>query len=121
MDPFALGDGEDPDIRAAGGLLGDPYSADTAYSGLGGPEDHLFMYDDGRVWDLGPADVDTDDDGVKDSLTRTGPDGLTVYTDRDNDGRVDAVTRIGPDGSYAAHVLDGDSGRWVPTDSGRLK
>ncbi|MEP9416520.1 DUF6802 family protein [Gordonia sp. VNQ95] len=142
MDPFVPGEGEQSEIGAeridplvAGDAHGDgaldgvdPVAHSAGVGGaipglddLGTPaDDHLWMYDDGRIWDLGPADVDTDDDGVKDSLTRTGPDGLTVYTDRDNDGRVDTVTRIGSDGSYQAHTLD-DSGNWVPTDVGRLE
>ncbi|MGV9670789.1 MULTISPECIES: DUF6802 family protein [unclassified Gordonia (in: high G+C Gram-positive bacteria)] len=143
MDPFVPGEGEESDGGAeqinplsAGDVLGDgaldggvdPVAHSVGVGGsipglddLGAPaDDHLWMYDDGRIWDLGPADVDTDDDGVKDSLTRAGPDGLSVYTDRDNDGRVDTVTRIGSDGSYQAHTLD-DSGNWVPTDVGRLE
>lgn len=84
------------------------------------PDDHLWVHDDGRVWDLGPADVDTDADGVKDSLTRSGPDGLTVYTDSDHDGQVDRITEVGADGSFEARRLDPSSGEWIATDSGRL-
>ena len=87
----------------------------------GGASEHLWLYDiSGRVWDLGPADLDTDADGIDDSLTKTGPDAMTIYTDRDHDGQVDTVTRIGTDGSYSAHALDAQSGRWLPTDAGRL-
>lgn len=133
MEPFVLGEGGDPDDDAAAGLWhGDAEIEDAAHlAGLPdtplpgeepdtGTDDHLWMYDDGRVWDLGPADVDTDADGVADSLTRTGPDGMTVYTDRDHDGRVDTVTHIGSDGDYEAHRLAADGRTWVPTDSGRL-
>ena len=49
--------------------------------------------------DLGPADIDTDADGIADSLTRPGPDGMAVYTDSDADGRVDLITEIGADGT----------------------
>ncbi|MGC4962783.1 DUF6802 family protein [Gordonia sp. DT218] len=84
------------------------------------PEDHLWMHSDGRVWDLGPADVDTDDDGVRDSLTRSGAGGMTVYTDSDHDGQVDQITEIDAQGMFSSRTLDPDSGAWVPTDSGRL-
>ncbi|MGC4933317.1 DUF6802 family protein [Gordonia sp. DT30] len=122
MDPFVLGEGEDgePAMEEAAHLVGLPETALPGEDEVPGSDDHLWMYDDGRIWDLGPADVDSDADGIPDSLTRTGPDGMTVYTDRDHDGRVDTVTRIGADGSYDAHRLDADTGNWVPTDSGRL-
>ena len=86
----------------------------------GSPADHLWMSQGEDVWDLGPADLDTDADGIADSLTRTGPDGMAVYTDSDADGRVDLITEIGADGSYSAQRLDTGSGTWLPTDSGRL-
>ncbi|MFT4044261.1 MAG: hypothetical protein QM673_13980 [Gordonia sp. (in: high G+C Gram-positive bacteria)] len=82
--------------------------------------ENLWIHDDGRVWDLGPADVDTDADGIKDSLTRSGPDGLTVYTDSDRDGQVDKITRVAADGTFSSSSLDPDSGTWVATESGRL-
>lgn len=85
-----------------------------------GPEDHLWMHSDGRIWDLGPADVDTDDDGLPDSLTRTGDGGLTVYTDSDRDGQVDKITEVDAEGTYASRELDPGSGTWVATDTGRL-
>lgn len=83
-------------------------------------DDHLWMHEDGRIWDLGPAEVDTDDDGVNDSLTRNGPDGFTVYTDSDRDGQVDKITEIGSDGEFSSAVLDPETGRWIPGDSGRI-
>ncbi|MGV9709370.1 DUF6802 family protein [Gordonia sp. NPDC003424] len=104
----------------------DRISIDAAYitpddaSGDTSPADHLWMHTDGRVWDLGPADVDTDNDGVRDSLTRSGPDGLTVYTDSDHDGQVDKITEIDAHGAFSSRSLDPLSGTWVPTDSGRL-
>ncbi|GAA3704427.1 DUF6802 family protein [Gordonia hankookensis] len=88
--------------------------------GTSSPEDHLWMHSDGRVWDLGPADVDTDDDGVRDSLTRSGAGGMTVYTDSDHDGQVDKITEIDAQGMFSSRTLDPESGAWVPTDTGRL-
>ncbi len=84
------------------------------------PHDNLWMAEGDRVWDLGPADVDTDADGIADSLTRVGPDGVTVYTDTDHDGRVDAITEVRSDGGFESRRLDADTGDWVRTDLGRL-
>lgn len=81
---------------------------------------HLLLHDAGRLWDLGPAMVDTDDDGLADTLTRTDGDGVVVYTDADQDGEVDTITEIGADGSYWSRSLDEQSRQWLPTDSGRL-
>ncbi|WP_051092662.1 DUF6802 family protein [Jongsikchunia kroppenstedtii] len=81
---------------------------------------NLWVVENDRTWDLGPAEVDTDADGIADSLTRNGPDGLTVYTDSDRDGQIDRITQVRSDGSFVARRLEPASGRWVPTDSGRL-
>ncbi|MBD0860509.1 hypothetical protein IA539_04715 [Gordonia sp. zg691] len=83
-------------------------------------DDHLWMHDDGRIWDLGPAEVDTDNDGINDSLTRNGPDGFTVYTDSDRDGQVDKITEIGADGEFRSAVLDPNTGEWISGGSGRV-
>ncbi|GAC50482.1 DUF6802 family protein [Gordonia aichiensis] len=109
IDPFEFGD----DHQEWAGPLVPGEQTDS-------PIDNLLMHDDGRIWDLGPADVDTDADGVADSLTHSGPGGLTVYTDTDHDGQVDRITQVGSDGSFASQALDRESGRWVATDSGRL-
>lgn len=84
------------------------------------PHDNLWMADGDRIWDLGPADIDTDADGVPDSLTRVGPQGVTVYTDADHDGRIDAITEVRDDGGFESRRLDADTGDWVRTDLGRL-
>jgi|GEM_PF-5644005 len=89
--------------------------------GGGDPYDNLWIVENDRVWDLGPADLDTDADGVPDSLTRTGPAGMTVYTDSDRDGQVDLITEVNRDGGYRTSRLDPGSGRWTATDSGRLE
>ncbi|MDL9935154.1 hypothetical protein QSJ18_00185 [Gordonia sp. ABSL1-1] len=108
-------------------IFGEPFDPDPdpeivpAAEADDGLDDHLWMHDDGRVWDLGPAEVDTDNDGINDSLTRNGPDGVTVYTDSDRDGQVDKITEIGADGSVRSAILDPESGVWVPFDSGRLR
>jgi hypothetical protein len=55
--------------------------------------------------DVGPA-VDTDGDGLRDTLltTELTADGvdLLVHTDLDADGLADRVCRIGPDGAVRA-------------------
>ncbi|MYR07175.1 hypothetical protein GTV32_13055 [Gordonia sp. SID5947] len=126
-DPLGA-DGFGADGFGADGFGADGFGADefgdadrvTAGQEASSPEDHLWMHADGRVWDLGPADVDTDDDGVRDSLTRTGAGGMTVYTDADHDGQVDKITEIDAQGMFSSSTLDLDSGAWVPTDTGRL-
>ncbi|WP_082501729.1 DUF6802 family protein [Williamsia sp. Leaf354] len=85
------------------------------------PHDNLWMADGDRIWDLGPAETDTDADGVADSLTRIGPDGMTVYTDSDHDGQIDAITEVDADGGYESRRLDTATGEWVRTDIGRLR
>lgn len=82
--------------------------------------DHLWLETEDAAWDLGPAEVDTDGDGVADSLTRNGPDGMTVYTDSDADGRVDKITAITADGEFLSRERDSETGAWAPTDLGRL-
>ncbi|MGV9826009.1 MULTISPECIES: DUF6802 family protein [unclassified Gordonia (in: high G+C Gram-positive bacteria)] len=126
MDPFDLWGTEPPGTDPAGSADSADDAVDVGFTDAGGAgeqfaaDDHLWVHDDGRIWDLGPADVDTDADGIEDSLTRNGPDGLTVYTDSDHDGQVDKITRVAADGSFSAQALDPDSGTWVSTDSGRL-
>ena len=62
-----------------------------------GPAGHLWVSQGPDVWDLGPADLDTD-----------------------ADGRVDLITEVGRDGSYTTQRLDTGSGTWRSTDTGRL-
>ncbi|NMO02467.1 hypothetical protein HH308_14705 [Gordonia sp. TBRC 11910] len=81
---------------------------------------HLLLHDAGRVWDLGPALVDTDADGVPDTLTRVGVSGLVIFTDSDHDGEVDKVTSLAADGTYESASREGAGQPWRPTDSGRL-
>ncbi|MFC0316428.1 DUF6802 family protein [Gordonia phosphorivorans] len=88
----------------------------------GAPLDgHLWVFSGETAWDLGPARLDADSDGIPDSLTR-GEDGqLTVYTDTDADGRVDRITELDPTGDYAVSHLDPETGRWWASRLGRLE
>lgn len=102
----------------------DPTGDSATGSDDGGPPDsltqHLLLHDAGRVWDLGPALVDTDADGVPDTLTRVGAQGLVVFTDSDHDGEVDKITSIAADGTYESSTREHAGGPWRATDSGRL-
>ncbi len=90
--------------------------------GAGPPlHDHLWVFDGDTAWDLGPAQLDADADGLNDSLTRGAAGQLTVYTDTDADGRVDRITELDPSGSCAVSDLDPDTGVWRPTRLGRLE
>lgn len=117
------------DSEFLAGLGGDPDEGDSAFvhhAAAPPPPDgdvygNLWIVENDRIWDLGPADVDTDADGVADSLTRPGPNGLTVYTDSDRDGQVDLITEVHRDGGFSSARLDRASGEWVATDSGRLE
>ena len=130
MDPMFPDDLPDPARPEEASLFGaaegaDPHSVDSVAALHETPasddlDDHLWMHDDGRIWDLGPAEVDTDNDGINDSLTRNGPDGFTVYTDSDRDGQVDKITEIGADGEFRSAVLDPDTGKWISGGSGRI-
>ncbi|QMU21465.1 DUF6802 family protein [Gordonia rubripertincta] len=106
------GAGYDPHVDSVAAVHAESASDDL--------DDHLWMHEDGCIWDLGPAEVDTDNDGVNDSLTRNGPDGFTVYTDSDRDGQVDKITEIGADGGFSSAVLDPETGEWIPGGSGRI-
>lgn len=113
------------DSEFLAGLGGDSVDGQAAYAHVdpgsaGEAYDNLWIVENDRIWDLGPADVDTDADGIADSLTRPGPDGLTVYTDSDRDGRVDLITEVRKDGGFTSQRLDPSSGEWIATDSGRL-
>ncbi|MFW0783083.1 DUF6802 family protein [Gordonia sp. CPCC 206044] len=124
-DPFDAGAFGHDHVSAGDGLHGGVHEAAYIVPGdevgdTSSPDSHLWMHQDGRVWDLGPADVDTDDDGIRDSLTRNGPTGVTVYTDTDHDGQVDRITEVDAQGMFSSRSLDPMSGSWVPTDSGRV-
>ncbi|MBT0567487.1 hypothetical protein KIK15_11985 [Williamsia sp. CHRR-6] len=89
--------------------------------GATNPHDHLWVSEGDRIWDLGPAQVDTDNDGIADSLTQMGAHGgMTVYTDTDHDGQVDAITEVHSDGAYESRRLDTHTGQWQRTSTGRL-
>ncbi|MEO6879958.1 MAG: DUF6802 family protein [Mycobacteriaceae bacterium] len=68
----------------------------------------------------GPATVDTDGDGVADTVVTTTSDGATLLvTDVDGDSSADVLTEVGSDGAYATYTHTGD-GEWTETDHGNL-
>lgn len=65
---------------------------------------------------VGPATLDTNEDGINDTSVAEDPDGVTYYfTDADNDGQADYVVVVGPDGSTQALEHQG-AGEWAPVE-----
>ena len=66
--------------------------------------------------EVGPATLDTNEDGVNDTSVAEDPDGNTFYfTDVNNDGEADFVVVVGADGSTQALEHQG-GGEWTPVD-----
>ncbi|MFT3716638.1 MAG: hypothetical protein QM774_12050 [Gordonia sp. (in: high G+C Gram-positive bacteria)] len=111
-DPGEWGGGEESLSGPAGIDAGGPASSPL--------DDHLWVFSDGSIWDLGPAQVDADADGVAESLTRSASGEVVVYSDRDLDGLVDRITHWDPSGDYRVSDLDPDDGSWSGGTLGRL-
>lgn len=90
---------------------------------------------DAGVADCGPLgsedmflpDIDTDGDGIFDTVVTHGGGGAgtVVWSDADADGHLDRVTEIDADGDYVAWVLTSDSEdpadeSWRATERGSL-
>ncbi|ACU98851.1 DUF6802 family protein [Saccharomonospora viridis] len=89
--------GADPEVQASTG--------DTITAELPG----------GEV-EVGPATVDTDEDGVNDTAVVTAEDGTTlVFTDVDGDGNADVAVEIDDSGNAVTYEHTGD-GEWVEID-----
>lgn len=72
------------------------------------------------IRDLGPAESDTDGDGVPDTVVVSDPAGGSVlYTDVDGDGCADVATEISSDGRITVSEHLGD-GAWTVVERGRL-
>ncbi|NLG48310.1 DUF6802 family protein [Gordonia sp. (in: high G+C Gram-positive bacteria)] len=99
-----------------------PWSVTDDIVEVGGadPHDHLWWYADGTVWDLGPADLDSDGDGRPDALTSELNGSTAILADADGDGRVDRMSVLDSDGRVAAWGVDGSGEEWSPTRVGRL-
>lgn len=70
------------------------------------PGDHIIMETDSSTLDLGPANYDSDHDGVADSVIIADGDMAIVVTDSDHDGDPDSVTAYNADG----HQVDPRTG-----------
>jgi hypothetical protein len=120
-----MDDWSDPaDLGAADGDGEDSLSGAAGEAGVGDTarplHDHLWVFDGDTAWDLGPAELDADADGLNDSLTRGTVEQFTVYTDTDADGRVDRITELDESGACSVSDLDPDTGMWRATRLGRL-
>ena len=85
------------------------------------PTSALWTYDDGLLWDLGPAELDADGDWTAESVISDVDGEPVLVSDVDGDGRVDRLTRL--DGSRVDLGSDQDDEHleWRPTSLGRLQ
>ena len=81
--------------------------------------DRVSVAVDGRSFDAGPATIDTDGDGVADTVAVDGPQGSTLYyQDTDGDGVADRAWTSDASGAVVAeYTLDSASGTWTSTGS----
>ena len=109
------------------GPVGDPFEpgadvpGDTSEVFRDAADDNLWWYADDAVWDLGPADLDADGDGVSESLTSGVGGDQAILTDSDGDGRVDRISQIHADGTVTGRALADGGVEWKPTQLGRLE
>ncbi|EHK86900.1 DUF6802 family protein [Saccharomonospora azurea] len=97
--------------ESPGGTAGE--SADTQAS-TGG--NITAEFGEGDV-EVGPATVDTDQDGVNDTAVVTTDDGTTIaFTDMDGDGDADVAVEIDEQGNAVTYEHSGD-GEWIEVDS----
>lgn len=75
---------------------------------------------DGKQYDLGPATMDLNEDGIPETVVATGEDGQTLaYTDRTGDGVADQIMRISATG--AVEILSSDGfGSWQVAETGQM-
>ncbi|KRQ28939.1 MULTISPECIES: DUF6802 family protein [Mycobacteroides] len=80
---------------------------------------HMYLPTDGGLVDLGTDLIDTDHDGIGDTVTLHEPDGLSVVSDIDEDGIADKVTTFGADGTYETWAR-GAGAHWELIEHGRI-
>ncbi|HEY3608376.1 MAG TPA: hypothetical protein VGL06_12790 [Pseudonocardiaceae bacterium] len=97
-----------------------------AYDGTGGVLDGVSTDHDITVdtptgaHDIGPATIDTNDDGHPDTAIVHDANGDTVlYTDSHGDGRADVATEFTPDGQVVI-ADDAGTGEWTEVEHGHL-
>jgi hypothetical protein len=96
-------------VGADGSLVVDPEPDEAS--------DRVVVPVDGGTFDAGPATIDTDGDGVPDTVAVEGPQGSTLYyQDTDGDGVADRAWTSDADGRVVAeYALDAKSGAWTTT------
>lgn len=102
-----------------GGAAGSPASTQAAV-GTGAPET-VVVDTAGGPHSVGPATVDTNNDGRPDTAVVHDANGDTVlYTDSHGTGHADVATEITPDG-HVVIAHETGSGDWTATQHGRLE
>jgi hypothetical protein len=116
-------DAHDDEVRqahydAAGGQWIDdtPHATTTAAVPTGG----ITVDTPSGAHDIGPATVDTNNDGRPDTAVVHAANGDTVlYTDSQGDGRADVATEFTPDGQVVI-ADDAGTGEWTEVEHGHL-
>lgn len=107
-------------VDAAGALVVDQIGKASGAglpSGLAGAEE-LTVSVDGRHVAAGPATIDSDGDGVADTVAVPGVGGsIQYYQDADGDGVADRAWTVNADGSRSSEYSIDASGHWVRTPS----
>ena len=96
-------------LQADGSLLIDDNPLMTAP-----PHENVEVAVGGNSFDAGPATIDTDGDGVPDTVAVPGPAGSTLfYQDADGDGTADRAWSTDSVGQVTANYTLSTSGNWV--------
>ncbi|MGH3956207.1 MAG: DUF6802 family protein [Mycobacterium sp.] len=83
---------------------------------------HMYLPTDGGLVDLGTDLIDTDRDGIGDTVAlhpSDGSTGLSIVSDIDEDGIADKVTTFGADGTYETWAR-GAGAHWELIEHGRV-
>ncbi|MGH3724869.1 MAG: DUF6802 family protein [Mycobacterium sp.] len=80
---------------------------------------HMYLPTDGGLVDLGTDLIDTNHDGIGDTVALHEPDGLSIVSDVDEDGIADKVTTFGSDGTYETWAR-GSGAHWELIEHGRV-
>ena len=79
---------------------------------------HMYLPTDGGLVDLGTNLIDTDHDGIGDTVVVHQPDGgLEIVSSSHEDGVADKVTTFGADGTYETWVR-GSGAHWELIEHG---
>jgi hypothetical protein len=99
---------------------GHEYAEQSALTDWTADDQMLVDTDHGQV-DIGPATVDTDDDGHLDTAVVHDAQGDTVlYTDSDGDGHADVATELTPSGEVIIADHSAADHEWAQSQHGHL-